>query len=250
MSELRSRKKTDKKASNSPEKKEATDTRDSLQSFSAALEGLRQEVSGDQNLLATYEYLLQSELKKKVPSLSCHLWSLCKLFLKLLWLLILLLIVTGLVVYNVDRWSEAAAVYAQEHMYDAMRVFRFGVLALCPYVPRLLKPCLILNPFSPASKCACLDGVVIQNASLVDVIGDEASIIFHPQLVDLAQRSPIDAYELRKLYYKGSDMSDPCAEFGSEEEDNPDDLYYHDLFMSLTDLRKHLQSNRILKSAW
>lgn len=250
MSEVRSRKKTDKNVSKLAEKK-TTNTHDSLQSFSAALEGLRQEVAGDQSLLATYEHLLQSELRKKVPSLSCHLWSVCKLFLKLLWVLVLLLIVTGVVVYHVDRLSDAAAIYMQENMYDAMRVFRFGVLALCPYFPRLLKPCLILNPFSPASKCACLDGVVIHNASILDATSGETSIVFHPQLLDLTQSGPIDVFALRKLYYRGiDDMADPCAEFGGEEEDNPDDMYYHDLFMSLADLKEYIQSNRALKATW
>ena len=251
MSEVRSRKKTDKNASQPPGENKVTDTRGSLQSFSAALEGLRQEVSGDQNLLATYEHLLQTELTKKVPSLSCHLWYLCKLFLKVLWILFLLLIVAGVVVYNVDRLSDAAAIYMQEHMYDYMRMFRFTVLALCPYFPRLLKPCLILNPFSPASKCACLDGVVIRNASIADAMSDDSSVIFHPQLLNPARSGTVDVYALRKLYYKGlDDMSDPCAEFASEEEENPDDLYYHDLFMSLTDLKEYMQSNRPLKSTW
>ena len=250
MSEVRARKKTDKKVSSSPGKEKTTNTHESLESFSAALEDLRKEVTGDTALLATYENLLQSEVNKRAPSLSCHLWTLCKLTLKLLWLLVLLLTVAGLAIYYVESWSDAAAIFAQEHMYEAMRIFRFLVLALCPYVPRLLKPCLIINPFSPAAKCACLDGAVISNASIAAPYTDDTSIIFHPQLISLAQRGPIDAYELRNLYYKGHTLDDPCAEFGGESEDSPDDIYFHDLFSSLTDMRKYLKSERILKSNW
>lgn len=253
MSELRSRKKTDKKADNSPREDsevKTTNTHESLQSFTAALEGLRKEVKGDKALLATYENLLRLEVNKRVPSLSCHLGALCKLILKLLWLLVLLLIVAGVAVYYVDNLSESAAVFAQEHMYETMRIFRFVVLALCPYMPRLLKPCLIVNPFSPASQCACMDGLVIHNASIAAPFTDDASVIFHPQLISLARRSPIDAYELRNLYYKGNSLDDACAEFASESETDPDDVQFMDLFTSLTGLRQRLQSKHGLKATW
>jgi hypothetical protein len=266
-SEVRSRKRSNKK--NSPVGNKSASAAESsatpspkLQSLSVQLASLRERVSDDSALFLKYEQVLKSEISRRSPPpVKCSLFSLCKKVIKVLWVVFLVVVLVGAavgaVIYKVDSLRDAFSIYVQEHLYELLRYTRFAIIALYPVFPRLIKPCIVPNPFSPAYKCACMEGMSIENRSLELGIPKE-DVIITMNMGGMGELPTVDLYALRKLYYLDKSLQEPCAEFGAEpmegQEGTDEQLKYEvsfaQLFKSKDRIVKQMASTNPWKAIW
>ena len=246
MTEVRKRKKG-KKAEGTNGKVQ------SYESFTTQLDALTAAVISEKDnseLLSKYETLLQDELKKRRPGFKCHLWSLVKIALKALWIMVLLLVAAGFAIYYVESLNQAFSLYIQQNMYPILRAFRIISMSISPIIPQINRPCLVLNPFSPAYTCGCMSGLTISNTSFSKLPSSEDEFLVQNGFVQLPQ-SGIGMLDIRSEYLKGSIRPESCGDFGGEEDvDGQVDKFFWELMEEESKVEGYLKSNKTWKMAW